>query len=138
MGDRVNIVIQGRDNSRVYLYSHWDGESVLKSAVAGLKSSRVNDEQYLARIVFQSMLGGDTGETGYGISALIGDNQYPVLVIDAAAMNTSVHFEKEDKSPLTKPMPYQEFLALVEANPIWADDENLYGIFDSLIEAMDK
>lgn len=138
MGDRVNIVVQGYEGSRVYLYSHWDGERVLKSAVKGLKSGRVTDAQYLPRIIFQDMLGSDDGETGYGISSVIGDNQYPILVIDAESMNPSVHFEKEDKTPLTKPMPYQEFLALVEADPIWADDENLYGIFDSLIEKMAK
>lgn len=138
MGDRVNIVVEGYENSRIYLYAHWDGENVLRSALKGLKSGRVTDSQYLPRIIFQDMLKGDNSETGYGISAVIGDNQHPILVIDAESMNPSVRFENDKREDLTRRVPYQEFIELAESDPNWSEAGDLYGIFGSLIERIGK
>lgn len=137
MGDRSNIVIQdgGREN-RVYLYSHWRGQSVLKSAVHGLRSGRVDDPAYLARIVFQHMLDGDKGETGYGISTTIQDNEHPILVIEAGAMNPSVWFEGEQTEiPLTRRVPYQEFLAALDSIEGWQERAEYGDIYGMLTEA---
>lgn len=91
MGDRGNIFIAGSypqdDNEKgvqgVYLYSHWGGSELPKILAMGLNRGRDRwgDEQYLARIIFQTMIGDDTQTTGYGISAVIGDNSYPILVV---------------------------------------------------------
>lgn len=88
MGSRSNIAIHfGNDDhgqpQRVYLYSHWDGEAIAKHLRDACKAgARLNDAQYFARIVFQRMLGTDKGESGYGISPGICDNQYKVLVVN--------------------------------------------------------
>ena len=106
MGDRSNIVIE-EGNERVYLYAHWGGERVLKSALHGLKSGRWNDPAYLARVVFEHMISDDLGhETGYGISVSIQDNEHPVLVIS----DRGVYFDGQ-----TDPMPHAQFVRLVES-----------------------
>lgn len=97
MGDRGNIVVQEAVGKRVYLYTHWRG-SEIKSVVqlALQRHQRWNDPAYLARIIFCQLLApGDLkGETGYGISATIGDNGYPVVVVDCERQR--VYFEHED------------------------------------------
>lgn len=83
MGERSNIAIVQMDGTRVWLYGHWMGNESLTHAVAGLKSGRSTDDSYLARVIFTSMVKGDIGgETGYGITTYITDNEYPVVVID--------------------------------------------------------
>lgn len=83
MGDRSNIVIRENNGARIYLYGHWSGEGILRSALVGLKSSRVNDPGYLARIVFADMIAGQEGEElGFGITTTMMDNNYPVLVLN--------------------------------------------------------
>lgn len=84
MGDRANVVVKDRE-SRVYLYTHWSGselpETVRSALVRG--QGRWSDGQYLARIIFCEMVkGSEMDTTGFGISAQIGDNEYPVLLVD--------------------------------------------------------
>jgi len=89
MGDRGNIVVDD-GGKRVFLYSHWSGgdlPQVLSKALG--RKQRWSDGQYLARIIFCEMLAGSSegleGETGFGISAEVGDNEYPYLVVDCGA-----------------------------------------------------
>lgn len=134
MGERANVVIQSYNESRTYLYSHWDGEGVLAPAIKGLKSGRVGDPQYLARIVFENMILEDIGsETGYGISAALADNSYPLLVIDAGVTPTTVHFETEAGQQLTKKIPAPEFVTAVEEIESWRDRAKQGDIYDELI-----
>ena len=61
MGDRGTVEIHG-----VYLYTHWGASDlidVVREALA--KKWRWDDESYLARIIFDTMLDGSHGtETG--------------------------------------------------------------------------
>jgi len=85
MGARANVVLDYGKNQKIYLYSHWGGESleeVLKDALERGKS-RWNDDSYLARIIFSEMIKDDVlGTTGYGISPYLTDNEYPLLEVD--------------------------------------------------------
>jgi len=109
MGDRSNIVIEDR-GERVYLYGHWMGAKSIGHAIHGLESSRTADGSFLARIVFCSMVGRNTeGETGFGISASITDNQYPVLVIHADD-EPSVWFEDREGTRVSRVLSREEFL----------------------------
>ncbi len=74
MGDRGNIIVKDGD-STVYLYTHWTGSDLPESIKASLKRSkdRWDDGQYLARVLFQDMVGKDNGITGFGISSTMGD-----------------------------------------------------------------
>lgn len=83
MGDRGNIVIRHK-NDEVWLYTHWGGteiDEVLKASLAKAPD-RWTDPQYLARVVFQSLVGTNNGTTGYGISSRIHDNEHDILVAD--------------------------------------------------------
>jgi hypothetical protein len=106
MGDRSNVVIQdkyGENTERVWLYGHWSGAGILDAAVVGATSGRTTDGPYLARIVFTSMTAGDTGETGFGISTRMQDNEHPIIVLDANA--DELWFEGDHGEELTKHVP---------------------------------
>lgn len=100
MGDRGNIVIQEAPGKRVYLYTHWSGSDIAKTAKRALaRKQRWNDPAYLARIVFCEMIGHDDvgalqGETGFGISTGLCDNEHPILVVDVE--HQSVFYEDPD------------------------------------------
>lgn len=109
MGDRSNIVIESR-GERVYLYGHWMGAKSIGHACRGLHSDRAADGPYLARIVFCSMVGRNTeGETGFGISATLHDNQNPVIVIRAEEA-PQVWLEDRDGTVVSRVFSREEFL----------------------------
>jgi len=119
MGDRSNIVIEDR-GERVYLYGHWMGSGSIGHVVRGLRSGRTADGPFLARIVFCSMVGRNTaGETGYGISASITDNQNPVLVIRAGE-GPAVWLEDRDGTRVSRVFSRDEFLEVAERSS-WRD-----------------
>jgi hypothetical protein len=116
MGDRSNIVIKDGDH-RVWLYGHWMGARSIGHAVHGLRSGRVHDAHYLARIVLCSMIGPDIeGEIGYGISATMLDNQHPIIVLDVGRTATSVWFEDSDGRQVSPVFTPDEFIALAEVS----------------------
>lgn len=100
MGDRGNIKV-----GKVYLYTHWGGSEIteiLKSALIRGKG-RWNDEPYLTRIIFCEMIKDDVmGDTGYGISTVICDNEYPILDVDCAKQTVNG-------------IPFKEFIKEEEA-----------------------
>lgn len=95
MGDRGNIAVQD-GGKRVYFYSHWRGSELPAVVQKALKrEKRWNDGTYLARIIFDTLTEGQQGsETGAGIGTSIGDNSYPIVVVDCDTMK--VRFEDED------------------------------------------
>lgn len=109
MGDRSNIAIIQSDRTRVWLYGHWMGSTSLTHAVVGLRSGRSNDDAYLARIIFSSMVSGDIdGETGFGISTYATDNEYPVVVISPNDQTVWLESGKES----TPAVGYTRFIDL--------------------------
>ena len=66
MGARTQVYIK---DTKVYLYSHYDSfeiETIVAKALS--KRWRWDDPEYLARIIFDAMIGDSFGEeTGYGI-----------------------------------------------------------------------
>lgn len=131
MGDRANIVTQtqGRNSKpeRVYLYGHWSGSTIHTTLQAALKRrARWNDHSYLTRIIFDQMTDGSHGEeTGFGISASITDNEYPLLVVDVDAQRVIVEdedsgkelagFTLKDFTDLKLPVRYHEWLVSIGA-----------------------
>lgn len=87
MGDKGNIVVRQESNTNrgdVWFYTHWSGGDIKKTAQKALEKGRGRwgDSSYLARIVFQQLIGEDDGETGFGVSTSIADNEHDILVID--------------------------------------------------------
>jgi len=66
MGDRVQVYFP---ETGVYLYSHWNGDDIIGDVFRALnKKWRWSDAEYLARIVFDEMVGdAQMGELSYGI-----------------------------------------------------------------------
>jgi hypothetical protein len=69
MGARAQVYI--KDNG-VYLYTHWGSGRIVEDVQTALTSpaglARLNDPDYLARIIFDVMTGVDADvETGFGI-----------------------------------------------------------------------
>lgn len=70
MGDRRNLLVE-TDNGTICLYTHWDGSELPETIARALKTgdSRWTDHDYLVRILFGHMIGGNwNGTTGYGVS----------------------------------------------------------------------
>lgn len=90
MGDRANVFVIdnyasiSEEYSGTYLYTHWTGYKLPDTLANSLgRTQRWNDGPYLTRIIFCDMIAGDENSmTGYGISASLGDNSYPILVVD--------------------------------------------------------
>lgn len=84
MGDRAQVAIKMGDGSRVYLYAHWGGTGIYDSLQTALRRrQRWTDCEYLARIIFQAIVGDDQRETGFGIgTAQHSDLEHPVPVLD--------------------------------------------------------
>lgn len=126
MGDRSNIVVENSFGlgigsveakaKRVWLYSHWSGQSGILSALTGLRSGRAqHDASYLARIIFSRMVKDSIdSETGYGISTTLGDNEHPIIVISVASDDTYVWFEDETGEQLSQPLTREQFETIVK------------------------
>lgn len=78
------------DVNVIYLYSHWGGDEQYKdsSMALGLKRAlerkeRWDDESYLARIIFESVIGDEIGTaTGYGLAPYEVDPEFPTITVN--------------------------------------------------------
>jgi hypothetical protein len=94
MGDRSNIVIQFADDDdqkEIVFYTHWGGSDLpatLQAALLKAKNTgRLDDDAYLARIIFCTMVSDDPdGSTGYGIAPWISEEEHETIYVD-----TEVH-----------------------------------------------
>lgn len=69
MGARAQVLIE---EEGVYLYTHWGSGTIKEDVQRALDSergkARKDDPEYLARIIFEEMIGDERGsETGFGI-----------------------------------------------------------------------
>lgn len=126
MGDRGNIVFIDRRVEVVgytFLYTHWGGSGIREVLQATLLTrKRWMDGAYLCRLTFDQLLEDEPrtgGETGYGISAFMGDNEHDVLLVDTD--NQKVYLYPEDiisRAALNHAEP-EEALAL----EVWTFEE---------------
>lgn len=118
MGDRANVLVKDSDKDNgVYLYTHLSGTELpldLQKALA--KGWRWNDCQYLTRIIFDTMTEGRQGqETGYGISAIVGDGNNRILEVNCETQTVS--FSK-------KSWTFDEYIKLSDedVSTVWERD----------------
>lgn len=130
MGDRVTLAVQD-SGKRVYLYSHWNGSDmpeILRKALD--RHQRWNDPAYLTRIIFQTMVGDNTNETGYGISHSVQDYNHPLIVVDCDAQAVSLESPDDGKSEYyrpssgCKPVPFEQYASAAEQTWHSLDPEN--------------
>lgn len=103
MGDRANVAFKTKSDStsHVWLYLHWGGSDLPGQLLSAMKTpqaqKRLLDESYLCRILIDRLIREHTGETGYGISTSIGDNEYPVIEVDIPAQVIRVRpFDRDE------------------------------------------
>lgn len=87
MGDRANIAVKDSwGDGTVYLYGHWSGSTLPDTLQTALRKKwRWDDSAYLARIIFEQMIDQQEArglETGFGLSATVGDGDDRVLFLD--------------------------------------------------------
>ncbi|KKN28612.1 hypothetical protein LCGC14_0852570 [marine sediment metagenome] len=103
MGDRGNIKV-----GNVYLYTHWGGSEIKQTLQDVLKrKQRWDDEAYLTRMIFCGMCDDLSGETGFGISTKIQDNEYNILEVDCASQKVK---EVTEEGVLVKEWTFAEFI----------------------------
>jgi hypothetical protein len=93
MGDRANIIVKDGSKNPIFLYTHWAGSELPATLQEGLKRGRPrwDDDSYLTRILFCEMIQDDVlGETGYGISTSMPDNEHNYLIVDVPAQKVIV------------------------------------------------
>lgn len=148
MGDRGNIVLEGfhgTDGGRIYLYTHWGGETIYSSLAATLSSkrgrNRWGDDTYLTRHIAEDLfeMGGIVGdETGGGIGLAAPDNEHLFIVLNHARQEVYLEVDaaREEsmasygiRAPLDyglsepKPWSFEQYIAIVAACPSEMDTE---------------
>ena len=113
MGDRANVYIREDEKHGVFFYTHWGGSELPETVRAALirGKDRWTDHPYLARIIFNEMTrGNETELTGFGISARITDNEYPILVVDTDSMTVRFHKERRGNYDFKNDPPCKAFM----------------------------
>jgi hypothetical protein len=101
MGERGNICVK-QAQGQVWFYTHWRGHEIKTVVQNALKKKeRWDDGEYLARIIFDELRGDDSGTTGFGISTCMGDNSYPIVLVDC--VKKAVFIVNEDQIFLGQP-----------------------------------
>jgi hypothetical protein len=104
----------------VFLYGHWQGAQALAVVADVIRhGERLDDESYLARIVFSTMTRGyETETTGFGISAgYAPDSDYPHVILDVPSQTAYLEADRwsqEARKPLTRAVPFVDFALACE------------------------
>ena len=88
MGARTQVLIK---DTGVYLYSHWGSHNIVETVKKALaKEWRWDDPEYLARIIFETMIGREFGsETGFGIGTSMHGDIDNLVTIDCNKQTVS-------------------------------------------------
>lgn len=118
MGDRTNTIFRQADGSDIVLYQHNGGYQMMHNLATALDAARPRwgDESYATRIIISNLIGDDwRGETGYGLSTRIMDNEHSIPVIDFSDATVALYdyewsnFGCELKNQKFR-MPFEEFV----------------------------
>ena len=92
MGDRANVYIHEGNRPGVYIYTHWTGSELPQMVEEALEvpraKNRMHDTAYLTRILIEELISqsNDYGsETGWGVSAEIGDGADRIVDVDVTS-----------------------------------------------------
>ena len=107
MGDRGQVHIK---DEGVWLYTHWEATELLDNVKRALsKRWRWNDPEYLARIIFDEMVGGYHGEeTGFGISTSEHSDVWIIITINCEEELISV----KDNGEITINCSFSDFISV--------------------------
>jgi hypothetical protein len=113
MGARTQILIE---DTGVYLYSHWGANTIIEDMKKILSTdkaqSRINDPEYLSRIIFSELIKDDIdGECNFGISTEEhGDTE--ILFIVNCDKNYITVLDEYKNTIIINKLPIDEFIEL--------------------------
>lgn len=133
MGARGNVYItssategaQARDFAGgargIYVYAHWDGYALPAMTQRALRAGRGrwSDDQYLTRILIDQLTAsGRDEETGFGVGLSIGDNEYPITVVDLGRQTVAWANQGSERDPANwrRVTPFAKFVEQDEAD----------------------
>lgn len=109
---QVKIVSECTNQHDVYLYTHWDADTLPETVKRALaKNWRWDDSCYLARIIFDEIVGvkGHGQETGYGICTARHDDIECLVIVNVdkqtVAIDRSMYGGKKGQ-----PVSFEEFI----------------------------
>ena len=109
MGSRGQVYIKDEGVEGVYLYTHWNADElsgVVKRALA--KRWRWDDSEYLARIIFDEMIGQHQGEqVGFGVGTTEHGDIKKLIIVDCWKKRVTVE-DRQEGSELS--YSFQEFI----------------------------
>lgn len=148
MGDRANVYLTNdystTDGSKgIYFYTHWSGyvwPEILRQALK-FGESRWNDDSYLVRILASRMFKQIEDDTiGGGIGVTIGDNSWPVTVVDLTA-NRVYWAEEGDETKMERwygGISFEDFCAQDTATYAAKIEVAVVGELVSLVKAIER
>lgn len=104
----------------IYVYLHWGGyemPELLRKALARGRD-RWTDHQYLTRILIDQLTLEERDQnTGAGVGLTIGDNSYPITVVDLGRQTVAWAVAGEERNPLlwVKVTSFVDYVALENA-----------------------
>ena len=83
MGARAQIEVKQKPHS-VFLYTHWGSGTILQDTIKGMIKGKLllDDQTYLTRILFDSLIKDDDGTTGYGIGTFQAGDIEKLVIVD--------------------------------------------------------
>jgi hypothetical protein len=105
MGDRGQVLIK---DEGIYLYTHWGATELTETVRRAMaKRRRWDDPEYLARIIFDEMIGKEQGqETGFGISKNKHGDVWKLITVDCKPQKVTVEEHGKTKFKGT----FEEFI----------------------------
>lgn len=109
MGDRGHIHIA---DTGVYLYTHWEATELPETLARVLsRGARLNDPSYLARIIFDEMVGDDQGgETDYGIDTAPQGDAWRILTVDCSERTVTFDRDRSYSDDEGESYSFEEFI----------------------------
>ena len=119
MGDRGNIKLVSEYGEPIYFYTHWTAYRLPEIVAKGLDKGRDRwgDEDYLNRIIFQTLLGGDESNLSYGISTREAGDAWRLVEVDHVKEEVSIYERVYDEDygkihfiPVSAPYSFSDFV----------------------------
>ena len=106
MGTRGQVCVRGKDGD-VYLYRHYDAKDLLSDVHVALSfKQRWDDSEYMARMIFEQMISGNTDKVyGFGISAIKHSDIDLLLIVDCVTQNVII-----EKKPLEIKIAFDQYI----------------------------
>lgn len=146
MGDRANVVVIQPDNTYLYMYTHWGGSEIHKTLQRGMqfasKEGRLDDIQYLNRILFDSVTGLADALTGAGLSTELQDNEYPLLYVDPSKQTVAVEgittLYIDQFIAQTLPKSYSDWIDQLQEVDVREDKDSLSFTTTEIVDFLDS